>query len=238
MKIYCQSYQPSHHEYYFENPRVIPPFNILLSIGLPFVHGLIISHTRIVIVSPDQFELLKHAVKGSNEIYRLHLYENSENQVAQLRTALLSNARELLGGIEKNIKWQASLRTVFAQATNPNIVTKPPMFFLTEPVSSTSGDPLELQLKVALRRLMHQVDGYEKNGSGWVLDHFVTIDVHILKYNPLRAGAHIPLSKNIRGKASILNIKNMDNDWYVYSLLVSHLIITRVNETCFQAIFL
>jgi len=87
------------------------------------------------------------------------------------------------------------------------------MYFLTEPVSSISGDPLELQLQVALRRLMHQVDDYEKNGSGWVLDHFVTLDVHMLNYNPLRAGAHIPLSRNIRGKASILNITNTDNDW-------------------------
>ena len=93
------------------------------------------------------------------------------------------------------------------------------MFFISEPVSSISGDPLDLQLQVALRRLMHQVDGYEKNGSGWVLDHFVTLDVHIVKYNPLRAGAHIPLSKNIRGKASILNIKNSDDDCFELSIL-------------------
>ena len=90
------------------------------------------------------------------------------------------------------------------------------MFFISEPVSSTSGDPLDLQLQVALRRLMHQVDGYEKNGSGWVLDHFVTLDVRILKYDPLRAGAHIPLSQNLRGKRCLLNIKNSDDDWYVY----------------------
>ena len=153
---------------------------------------------------------------GSNETYRLKLHEHSENQVAQLRTALLVNARELLDGIKRNIKWQASLRTVFAKATNPNIITKPAMFFITEAVSSTSSDPLELQLQIALRNLMHQVDGYEKNGSGWVLDHFVTLDVRILKYDPLRAVAHIPLSQNLRGKRCLLNIKNSDDDWYVY----------------------
>ena len=127
---------------------------------------------------------------------------------------------------------------MFAQAANPNVVTKPPMFFLTEPVSSTSGDPLELQLLVALRRLTHQIDTYEKNGSGWILDHFITLDIHIYKYNPLRAGAHIPLSKNLRGKRCLLNITNTDDDWYVYLLLVSLLIVTHGNETYFRGIFL
>ena len=105
---------------------------------------------------------------------------------------------------------------MFAKAINPNIITKPAMFFLTEPVASTSSDPLELQLQVALRLLTHQIDTYEKNGSGWIIDHYVNIDVHIYVYNPLRAGAHIPLSKNLRGKSAVLNIKNTDDEWYVY----------------------
>ena len=139
--------------------------------------------------------------------------ENTEDQVAQLRSAVLSSARTLLDGIKSNIKWQIDISVVFVKAANPNIVTEKPIFFLTEPVTSTSGDPLELQLKVALRRLWHEIDTYERNGSGWVLDYVVNLNVHVYVYDPLKAGAHLPASKRLDGKRCILNLKNNDNDW-------------------------
>ena len=139
-----------------------------------------------------------------------------------LNDAFMKNTRALLNSIEKNIKWQTRLSVVFARATNPDIVTKPPIYFMTEPVTSTSNDPLELQLAVALRRIWQMVDTFERNGSGWIIGHFVALDVHIYNYDPLRAGAHIPLSKNLLAKRAILNIKNSDDDWYV--ILMSRLL--------------
>ena len=55
--------------------------------------------------------------------------ENTEDQVAQLRSAVLSSARTLLEGIKSNIKWQIDISVVFAKAANPNIVTEKPIFF-------------------------------------------------------------------------------------------------------------
>ena len=66
-------------------------------------------------------------------------------------------------------------------------------------MTSTSGDPLELQLKVALRRLWHEIDTFEQNGSGWILNYIHDLNLHVYVYDPLKAGAHIDISKKLQG---------------------------------------
>ena len=167
---------------------------------------------------PFQFKLVKRSRKGAKKTYRVQFPENTDDQVAQLRSAVLSNARNLLSTIESNIKWQMDISVVFVKAANPNIVTEKPIFFLTEPVASTSGDPLDLQLKIALRSLWHQIDTFERNGSGWVLDHVVDLNLHVYFYDPLRAGSHIDVSKKLRGHKCLVNIRNKGDDWLVLLL--------------------
>ena len=164
---------------------------------------------------PFQFQLVKRSRKGAKKTYRIGFPETADDQVSQLRSAVLSNARNLLNEIKSNIKWQFDISVVFVKAANPNVVTEKPIFFFTEPVTSTSGDPLELQLKIALRRLWHQIDTFERNGSGWVLDHVVDLNLHIHTYDPLRAGSHIDLSKKLRGHRCLVNIRNKGDDWLV-----------------------
>ena len=167
---------------------------------------------RDTISNPVQFELLEHAIDRRSETYRMRL-EDETDAIVGLEEAVKNNARVLLQSIEKNIKWQIVLSLTFVKATNPEVVTDPPVVFLTEPVSSTSGDPIELQLKVALRRLWQQIDKYERNGSGWIIDRLVTLDLRVYNHLPLRGSAHIPLDNNLRGKKCVLNIKNNDDDW-------------------------
>ena len=140
---------------------------------------------------PIQFELFERPRNGAKETYRLQFPENAGDHVALLRSALLVNSQKLLDGIKHNIKWQASIRVVFSKAINPNIITDLPVFFLTEPVTSTSGYPLDLH-----RRMWHQIDTYEKNIYRWVIDHLINLDVHVYVYDPLRADGYIALSKS------------------------------------------
>ena len=102
---------------------------------------------------------------------------------------------------------------VFHRAARPDILTEPPVYFRTEPVASTSSNPIELQLKVALRRLWQEIDTYEENGSGWVLDHLIELDLHVVAYDPLRAGAHMKLPQWLTKLKAVRNIQNNDDDW-------------------------
>ena len=164
------------------------------------------------------FTQVESSVNDSARTYRLPFTEDApgEEFVADLGNAVLVTARTLIEQLagEANIKWYASLTLVFHKATQPNVVTEPPVYFRTEPVASTSSNPLELQLKVALRRLWHQIDRYEANGSGWVVDRLRELDVHVVSYDPLRAGIYLTLPKWLVALRAVLNIHNTnDDDW-------------------------
>ena len=94
-------------------------------------------------------------------------FEASKNYVAELYQAVTTDAREQLleRSSEDNIKWYLSLSVQFRCAMNLEEVTDPPIFFSTEPVASTSANPLELQLLLALRQLWQDIDTFEQNGN-------------------------------------------------------------------------
>ena len=149
------------------------------------------------------------------ETYRLRPQRGASNQIPQLRSALLEKAHTLLHGTQINYKWMASVKMLFVKAANPSVITRPPIFFESEPFTSTSGDALSLQLQVALNQLTHDIDGFERNGSGWTIHHILEIDIRVMMYDPLRAGAHVAVSQSLARLRCLLNIKNTGSDWYV-----------------------
>ena len=162
------------------------------------------------------FSEIASSLKRSAVTYRLGLDDGSEQyHLANLRRAVMADALNLIRNLsrEQNIKWYFSLATVFHRAINPNETTDPAMYFVTEPTTSTSSIPLERQLLVALRRLCQEVDTFESHGSGWILDHFVFIDIHVTSYDPLRASAYLPLPNWIVKRKAVLNIRNTDRNW-------------------------
>ena len=46
------------------------------------------------------------------------------------------------------------------------------------------GSEYEDDLKAAFENVMQQIDDYQHNGSGWVLNKFVELDVSIVTYAP------------------------------------------------------
>ena len=93
--------------------------------------------------------------------------DTSENYVVDLHQAVITDAREQLleRSSEENIKWYLSLSVQFRRAMNLEVVTDPPIVFSTEPIASTSANPLELQLLITLRQLWQDIDTFEQNGN-------------------------------------------------------------------------
>ena len=70
-----------------------------------------------------------------------------------------------------------------------------------------------MQLKIALRRLWQEIDTFEENGSGWVVDHLVQLDLHVVSHDPLRASGHLKLPQWLTKLKAVRNIQNNDDDW-------------------------
>ena len=115
---------------------------------------------------PRPFIIVRSAFDGVVQLLRLPL-DTSENYVVDLHQAVTTDAKmQLLESSSKgNIKWYLKLGVRFHRAIDVEQVTDPPIYFSTEPVASTSANPLELQLLIALRQLWQDVDIFEQNGK-------------------------------------------------------------------------
>ena len=87
------------------------------------------------------FNLAENSINGAAQTYRLPLSSTvNEEYVAELTSAVLVSSRAQIEQLsrERNIKWYLTLSLVFHRASRPDILTDPPIYFRTEPVSSTS----------------------------------------------------------------------------------------------------
>ena len=60
---------------------------------------------------------------------------------------------------------------------------------------------------------------FQKQGSGWVLDEFLNLDLSIAQYTPVKGSSYIPLPSKLKAKKSIINIKNSDTKCFMWSIL-------------------
>ena len=58
-----------------------------------------------------------------------------------------------------------------------------------------------------------------KNGSNWTLKKVLFMQLHFIKYNPLRGGLYEPLPEWIRAPGACFNIKTYDGDYFSANLV-------------------
>ena len=63
-------------------------------------------------------------------------------------------------------------------------ITDPPVVLHTEPKIGLMGTNYEQELSKALEEMMKKIDTFERNGSGWVVDKFLQLDLNIATYTP------------------------------------------------------
>ncbi|XP_077278952.1 uncharacterized protein LOC143906629 [Temnothorax americanus] len=59
---------------------------------------------------------------------------------------------------------------------------------------------------------------FQERDSGWALTRILNLTVNVNKYNPLRVGCHLELSKDIKVKNAVINVLSMDNACFAWVL--------------------
>jgi len=57
------------------------------------------------------------------------------------------------------------------------------------------------------KQILQNISIFQMNGSGWAFHSIVSLDIHTVKYKPLRGGAHVPLPKFLASKKALINMK-------------------------------
>ena len=112
-----------------------------------------------------------------------------------LRNVVMNSAYDLVIKATSTFKWYLGLQVIFHKATDPSVLTHPPVFFQSNPSPSYKIEREDEETwENALKQLENQIEEYESNGSGWVLSQVVLLDVIFCEMeNPLqprRMGIH------------------------------------------------
>ena len=150
----------------------------------------------------DNFKEIESALKKTAAVYRKSFGDTTDLQMLKdiFIGEMCSKLKEEVDK-RKNIKWFAGLKLEFCMASDNTIITNPPINFNSETCILLVEDQEEeiiLQCQVAFNNIIHQIEEFSKNGSGWILDQLLNLDINIIDYDPLRAGTYLPLPPNLK----------------------------------------
>ncbi|GBM09975.1 hypothetical protein AVEN_164114-1 [Araneus ventricosus] len=79
------------------------------------------------------------------------------------------------------------------------------------------GDHIEQ----AFEKIKESFEEFLKNGSGWVFDSVIHMELKTATYHPLAPSSYIPLPSKLAAKKALINIKNTDQKCFIWSVLAA-----------------
>ena len=70
-------------------------------------------------------------------------------------------------------------------------------------------------------KMQEAIESFLRKGSGWVFKRCTSLDLKMMKYQPLKPTAYISLPKGLLNKRSLLNIQNRDEKCFIWCVLAA-----------------
>ena len=130
-------------------------------------------------------QLIKSALNHTASIYRKEFdQENRKNLHDRLQTVIQSFKAtiEMLysQSKQKGMKYYFTLKAIFHQAKDETILTDPPVSFRSEVFTMLHTDSFEKNIQKCLTFITNNMENFEKNGSGWIIDSFIVLDLGMI----------------------------------------------------------
>ena len=97
-------------------------------------------------------------------------------------------------------------------------VIYPATFYLDTEINLDGTYEKELY-DTMVERMIEKMATFQSMGSGWRLRSIIRLELHTVRYNPLRGETYIPLPKELANKTAIINMKNTDNQCFLWCIL-------------------
>ena len=93
------------------------------------------------------------------------------------------------------------------------MIAKETAFHSKTEVNSESTNPNDLFSKMK-ETVLESLAKFQRQGSNWRFRSVLSLDLHIVKYEPLGGFYHISLPGILAAKKAIINLKNEDEDCF------------------------
>ena len=134
-----------------------------------------------------------------------------------MHEVFLDGARENMTSVLRNNR-RTKVKLIFKcnierPSTLGETVIKPADFHSNIGVNLDGTDEIELY-DTMVERIIENMATFQSMGSGWRLYNIIQLELHIVRYNPLRGETYIPLPKELANKKAIINMQNKDNECF------------------------
>ena len=171
------------------------------------------------------FVLTDNALNHNAEVYSYKFSKTATDQT--LKQVLLKLAAEFLQKYtlqkKQNLKISFALKVSFYKASDTSVSTDPPIMFHSETFSLYIGDSIDSltqYLNMCLMNFLLSLEEFATNGSGWVLDLYLSLDIIIALNDVIRSGSYIKLPKELNNaKKGLINLQNKDQKCFLWSIL-------------------
>ena len=102
--------------------------------------------------------------------------------------------------------------------TNSGTIIQPSTFHSDIELNLDGTDEKELY-EAKVERMIENMATFQSVGSGWRLHGIIRLELHTVTYNLLGGESYIPLPKELANKKAIINMKNDDNQCFLWCVL-------------------
>jgi hypothetical protein len=123
--------------------------------------------------------------------------------------------------VKKGLKWSISVKARFVEpkVDGEDLFSEP--HFRSLCTTTVNVHDMDKQQQEACSKILDSLAIYQKEGSGWILDDILHLDLKMAKYTPLKGSSSFPLPKKLMTKKAIINAKNSDNKCFMWSILAA-----------------
>ena len=181
-------------------------------------------------VGPDQTsQVLREVAEHVRENYppqQTFEVRESESALSEFARVYTVNGRE---GIDVRPFLQSVRENITSVLRNNRSMERPSILGETIILPSNFSSNIEVNLNgtneddlyvTMIERIMENMASLQQvEGSGWRFHSIIRLELHIVDYNPLRGETWIALPKELANKNAIINPKNEDNKFFLWSVL-------------------
>ena len=155
-------------------------------------------------------ETITLEAKGLNKFEPMTFFKSKYDDIKNvIKNAIKENC---------GMKWYMSLKIKMSRRKGDDMETAEP-HFRGKCQTALKMEDIEEDMEESIKKMCNSFIEDQRQGSNWTVDKVITI--HMARYRPLRGSNYIPLPIKLRSKHPIINVKNKDNNCFMWSVLAA-----------------
>ena len=158
------------------------------------------------------------------EFTRVYTINSIEGYTAR---RFLQDARKNITSVLRNnrkTKVKSILKCNMERQTDSGTAIQPSAFYSGIEINLDGTDRVRVRFGLGYcdtmeERIIEKIARFQSMGSGRRLHSIIQLELHTVRYNPLRGETYIPLLKELASKKAIINMKNGDNQCFCGAFL-------------------